>query len=43
MRQLVAYFVDGSDVDFAKMLSLGLIKNIGVGYYLTEYGKSFLD
>jgi hypothetical protein len=42
MKQLVDYFVDGADVDFNQMLSMGLIKRNGEGYSLTDYGKSFL-
>jgi len=42
MKTLVEYFVDGTEVDFYRMLSLGLIKSLDGGYALTEYGKSFL-
>lgn len=42
MKQLVEYFVDGTDVDFNKMMSLGLIEKKDGGYSLTTYGKSFL-
>lgn len=43
MKQLVQYFVDGTEVDFFDLLALGLIKQNNVGYSLTEYGKSFLN
>jgi hypothetical protein len=42
MKQLVDYFVDGTEVDFAELLMLGLIQPDGDGYSLTIYGKSFL-
>ena len=42
MGLLVSMFVDGSEVDFDRMLSLNLIKKSGNGYTLTDYGKSFL-
>jgi hypothetical protein len=42
MKQLVDYFVDGADVDFNQMLSMGLIQRNGEGYSLTQYGASFL-
>ena len=42
MKELVDYFVDGTEVDFSEMLSLGLIEKNGDGYSLTQYGKSFL-
>ncbi len=42
MKQLVKYFVDGTKVNFAQLLMLGLIQPDGDGYSLTIYGKSFL-
>lgn len=42
METLVSYFVDGSDVNFSTMLSLGLIQPYEKGFVLTEFGKSFL-
>jgi hypothetical protein len=42
MKQLVDYFVDGTEVDFSQMLALGLIQRNGDGYSLTQYGKLFL-
>jgi len=42
MKQLVEYFVDGTEVNFNQMLSLGLIQKNGIGYSLTQYGRSFL-
>ena len=41
MRQLIENFIDGAEVDFTEMLSLGLIKQDGEGYSLTVLGKSF--
>jgi hypothetical protein len=43
MKELVQYFVDGTEVDFKKMLSFGLICPAGGGYVLTDFGKSFLS
>jgi hypothetical protein len=43
MKQLVAYFVDGTEVDFHKMLDVGLIEQINDGFVLTSFGRSFLD
>jgi hypothetical protein len=43
MKQLVDYFVDGTEVDFQQMLSLGLICTFKDGYVLTDFGKSFLE
>lgn len=42
MKLLVEFFVDGAEVDFTEMLSLGLVEKNDGGYSLTEYGKSFL-
>ena len=42
MKQLVQYFVDGTEVNFVELLSLNLIEKNGNGYSLTNYGKSFL-
>jgi len=42
MKELVEYFVDGTDVDFQQMLQLGLIYQNKNEYSLTEFGKSFL-
>lgn len=40
--ELVKMFVDGSEVDFHEMTELGLIRQAGDGFVLTEFGKSFL-
>lgn len=42
MKKLVEYFIDGTEVNFDEMLSLGLIQANGNGYSLTNYGRSFL-
>jgi hypothetical protein len=42
MKELVDYFVDGTEVDFEQLLMLGLIETNDDGYSLTIYGKSFL-
>jgi hypothetical protein len=42
MKTLVEYFVDGCEVNFSVMLSLGLIQHHEKGFVLTEFGKSFL-
>ena len=42
MKEMVEMFVDGSDVNHALMLTLGLIERDNSGYVLTSFGKSFL-
>jgi hypothetical protein len=42
MKEMIEMFVDGSDVDYVLMLTLGLIEQNSGGYALTSFGKSFL-
>lgn len=39
MKRLVESFVNGEPVDFAEMLSVGLIERNGEGYSLTLKGR----
>lgn len=42
MKLLVQCFVDGTEVNFDELFSLGLIQKDADGYSLTAYGKFFL-
>ena len=41
-RFLVRCFVDGTEVDYSHLLSLGLIRRASGGFVLTETGASLL-
>ena len=42
-RELVEYFVDGTEVDYQLMLKLGLIEEEDDGeYWLTDKGQSLI-